>query len=52
MGALTQLDPTADDLSGWPGWAAAPGGYLLAAVRRNSAPAGWLALLRSLAPPP
>jgi len=50
MGALTQLDPTADDLSGWPGWAAAPGGYLLAAVRRNSSPAGWLALLRSLAP--
>lgn len=52
VGALAQLDPTADDLSSWPRWAFAPGGDLLAAVRRNSSPAGWLALLRSLAPPP
>jgi hypothetical protein len=49
--ALAQLDPTAEDLSSWPGWAVAPSGYLLAAVRWNSAPAGWLALLGSLPPP-
>jgi hypothetical protein len=50
--ALAQLDPTVGDLSSWPGWAVAPSVYLLEAVRRNSAPAGWLALVRSLAPPP
>jgi hypothetical protein len=49
--ALAQLDPTASDLSSWPGWAVAPSAYLLAAVRRNSAPTGWLALVRSLALP-
>jgi hypothetical protein len=48
--ALAQLDPTVHDLRTWRAWTAAPTAELLAAVRRNSALAGWVALLPSLSP--
>jgi hypothetical protein len=49
VGGMTLLDPTARDLSTWQTWADLPTAELLAAVRRNSAPADWLATLPSLA---
>jgi hypothetical protein len=48
--ALAQLDPTVHDLRTWRAWTAAPTAELLAAMRRNSALAGWVALLPSLSP--
>ena len=45
---VIQLDPTVPDLSTWRAWAVPPSVKLLAAVRRNSALAAWLAALPSL----
>ena len=45
---VVQLDPTVRDLSTWRAWAVPPTVELLAAVRRNSALAVWLAALPSL----
>jgi hypothetical protein len=47
---ITQLEPTARDLSSWHSWTAAPTAELLAAVRRNSELADWLESLPSIAP--
>jgi hypothetical protein len=47
---VIQLDPTVGDLSTWRIWQAPPTIELLAATRRNSALADWLAVLPSLAP--
>jgi hypothetical protein len=48
VGMLAQLDPTVHDLRTWHAWAVQPTAELLAAVRRNSALAVWLAALPSL----
>jgi hypothetical protein len=48
--ALTQLSPTARDISAWHKWKVPPTVKLLAAVRRNSELAAWLAALPDLAP--
>ncbi len=48
VGGLVQLEPTVHDLNTWPSWAVSPTGELLAAVRRNSTLATWLAVLPSL----
>ena len=45
---LGPLDPTVHDLITWRAWAVRPTAELLAAVRRNSALANWLAVLPSL----
>jgi hypothetical protein len=45
---IVELDPTVRELSTWHAWAARPTTQLLAAVRRNSACAAWLAALPSL----
>jgi hypothetical protein len=50
ISAMAKLDPTADDLITWPAWEARPDADLLAAARRNSALAAWLAALSPLAP--
>jgi Domain of unknown function (DUF4062)/NACHT domain len=47
---LAQLEPKASDLRGWTAWKVAPTTELLAAVRRNSKLAAWLAVLPALAP--
>ena len=48
MRALALLQPTIEDLVGWPGWAAPPSSRLLATVRRNSPLAARVATLPSL----
>ena len=46
---LARLDPTVSDLQTWRTWGVRPTAELLAALRRNSAAAAWLAALPSLA---
>jgi hypothetical protein len=46
---ITQIDPTARDLSTWRTWAVPPTAELLSAARRNSALAAWLRALPRLA---
>jgi NACHT domain/Trypsin-like peptidase domain len=48
--SLAEVSPTIRDLRSWPTWAAAPTSELLAAARRRSALADWLAALPALAP--
>jgi hypothetical protein len=47
---LAMLDPKASDLRGWAAWKVPPSAELLAAVRRNSKLAAWLAALPGLGP--
>jgi hypothetical protein len=49
---MAQLDPAVADLSTWRAWAATPTARLLAAARRNSPLADWLAALPQLTQPP
>jgi NACHT domain len=50
--ALIRLDPTVQNLSSWRTWPVTPPDELLAAARRNSTLADWLAALASLPPLP
>jgi hypothetical protein len=49
---ITRLDPAVQDVETWHAEGIPAGPDILAAVRRNSKPEDWLALLRRLESPP